>query len=63
MSLKKELIKFTNKDTTQTFIFITLILVPLLVFDMLDMNSFVQLFGVTIIGFYTQKITDFKGFR
>lgn len=63
MELLEDFKKFTKKDTTQTFIFISLILVPLLIFNMLDMQSFVKLFGVTIIGFYSQKITDFKGLR
>lgn len=63
MELLEDFRKFTKKDTTQTFIFISLILVPLLIFNAIDMQSFVKLFGVTIIGFYGQKLTDFKGFK
>lgn len=63
MDLKKDFKEFFAEDTTQSFMVLFACYTVLLVFEQLDMSSYVELMKWTTVGFYGQKLTDIKGFK
>lgn len=59
--VKKDFKKFITEDTVQAFAAASTIFIILLIVNQIDLTAFTKLMSVNLMGFYGEKLTNFRG--
>ena len=61
--MKKDWKEFITEDTVQAFVAASTIFIILLIVKQIDLTAFTKLMSVNLMGFYGEKLTNFRGLK